>query len=73
MYVSVRVIAGGKREAVEELANNRLKITVKEPAEHNLANRRVTELVALRMGVPKGKVRLISGAHTPAKLFSVEE
>ena len=73
MYINVRVIAGAKREVVEPLSDSRLKISVKEPAERNLANRRVTELVARHLQVPVTKVRLLNGHTSPSKIFSVEE
>lgn len=73
MYVSVRVVAGAKKESVEELARGRLNISVKEPARQNLANKRVIELVARHFALPISRVRLISGHASPAKLFSVEE
>ena len=71
MYVSVRVVAGAKEEKVET-SGERLKISVKEPAKQNLANRRVQSLVAKHFKLPAAKVRLISGHHSPSKIFSVE-
>lgn len=73
MYVSVHVSAGSKRESVESLTKGRLKISVKEPAERNLANRRVRELVARHFLVPLNKVRLISGHTSPAKIFDIAD
>lgn len=72
MYISVRVQANAKREAVETSAHGRLSISVKEPAERNLANRRVRELVAEQTGAPLKKVRLISGHTSPAKIFAID-
>ena len=72
MYLSVRVIAGAKKEEVEEVEETRLKIWVKQPAKQNLANKRVTELVAEYCKVKKEKVRLINGHQSPSKLFSVD-
>jgi uncharacterized protein YggU (UPF0235/DUF167 family) len=72
MYISVRVQVGARKEKVEELKKGRLKIAVKEPAERNLANRRVRELVATYFKIPQSKVRLISGHTSPAKIFDVE-
>lgn len=72
MYISVHVSAGAKRESVESLPKGRLKITVKEPAERNLANKRVRELVAAHFLLPLNKVRLISGHTSPAKIFDIE-
>jgi uncharacterized protein YggU (UPF0235/DUF167 family) len=71
MYISVRVQAGAKRETVKVGANGRLMIAVKEPAERNRANRRARELLAEHLKVPLGKVRLISGYTSPAKMFDV--
>ncbi len=73
MYISVRVLAGAKEEKVELLANDRLKIVVKQPAKQNLANRRVLELVARHFALPAAKVRLISGHRSPSKIFSVDQ
>lgn len=69
--MSVRVTAGAKREKVTEAARGRLIITVKEPAERNEANRRVLELVAAHHHIPKNRVQLVSGHHSPSKVFDV--
>jgi len=71
MYVSVRVVAGAKKEKVEH-TGERLKISVKEPAQRGLANRRVRQLVAAHYKLTLTKVRLISGHTSPSKIFSVE-
>lgn len=72
MYVYVRVTAGQKREFVEVVRKNRFKIAVREPAERNLANRRVAALVAKHYKTDTARVRLISGHTSPAKIFSVD-
>jgi len=71
MYISVRVVAGAKKESVVELPKRRLKISVKEPTKQNLANKRVRELLALHLKLPLEKVRLLSGHTSPSKIFSV--
>ena len=50
MYVKVMVTPSAKKEKVEE-KNGELFISVKEPAQRNLANKRVRELVASHFGV----------------------
>ena len=72
MYVKVRVTPDAKKELCEQVSADHLKISVREPAEQNRANRRVLELVARHFAVPSGKVRLISGHRSPSKIFSVE-
>jgi len=72
MYIRVKVLAGVKKELVKELGENRLEIHVKEPAEANLANKRVLEIVAERLGVSIKKIKIINGHHHSVKLLSVE-
>lgn len=72
MYVKVRVIAGAKKEMFEIISENHFKISVKEPAKQNLANRRIVELIARHFKVPAHSVRLVSGHHSPSKILAVE-
>lgn len=72
MYIHVRVTAGAKKESLKELKADHYAISVKEPAERNMANRRVTELVAGRFSVSLGKVRLVSGHRSGSKIFNIE-
>ena len=52
---------------------NGLEISVKEPAQRNLANTRVREIVAARFKVPFSAVRILSGHRSPHKLLSIDE
>lgn len=70
-YVRVRVSPGAKRESVIQTDTKTFTIAVKEPAERNLANQRVRELVAEHFEVPVGKVKLISGHRSPTKVFDI--
>ena len=36
-----------------------------------MANRKVVEILAKELGVPKEKIRIISGHHSPSKILSV--
>jgi uncharacterized protein YggU (UPF0235/DUF167 family) len=73
MYVKVVVYAGVKKEVVKEMAEGRYEVRVKEPAEQNLANTRVRQLMAEQFQVPLGQVRIISGHHSSRKILSVGE
>ena len=73
MYIKVRVTAGAKREAITEVSKSSYKISVKEPVERNLANKRVVELIAKELKLPVGKVRIINGHQSPSKMLSVAE
>lgn len=72
MYVRVTVKAGAKKESIAECGEAELGIAVREPAERNMANRRVVALVAEHFSVRPGAVRIISGHHSTRKILSVE-
>src|ERR1700738_2973312 len=75
--VALRVTPRGGRDdidGVETLANGRtvLKVRVRAIAEGGEANRAVTELLAKVLRVPKGKVRILSGATSRLKQIAVD-
>lgn len=72
MYIRVKVTPGVKKERVTRIKENEFKIEVKEPAERNLANARVREIVAREMGVATGHARIIAGHRSPTKVISIE-
>jgi len=72
MYVKVRVTPKAKKETIKKVGELVYEITVKEPAERNLANRRIRELLARQYEVDAKSVRLISGHHSGSKIFDVE-
>jgi uncharacterized protein (TIGR00251 family) len=75
--VALRVTPRGGRdgiEGVETLANGRsvLKVRVRAIAEGGEANRAVTVLFAKALGVPKARVRFLSGATSRLKQIAVD-
>ncbi|OGZ14153.1 MAG: hypothetical protein A3J08_03730 [Candidatus Lloydbacteria bacterium RIFCSPLOWO2_02_FULL_51_11] len=83
MYLKVIVNSGAKKEKIEEgpastkgsggaKKKGELKISVREPAQRNLANTRVRELLAARFKVPLSAVRILAGHRSPRKLFSID-
>ncbi len=71
MYVKVRVYAGMKSERILMLDENHFEIITRAPAERNLANQRVRELVATEYGVTTCAVRIIAGHHHQSKILEV--
>lgn len=72
MYVKVRVTPKTKKESVEKISELLFEMAVKEPAERNLANHRVRELLALQYGIDVNAVRIVSGHHSGSKIFDVK-
>src|SRR3954453_21247682 len=75
--VALRVTPRGGRDdvdGVETLANGRvvLKVRVRAIAESGEANRAVTELIAKAIGVPKARVRILSGMTSRLKQIAVD-
>ena len=75
--VALRVTPRGGRDdidGVETLANGRsvVKVRVRAIAEGGEANRAVTELLAKTLGVPKARVRIVSGVTSRLKQVVVD-
>jgi uncharacterized protein len=75
--VALRVTPRGGRDDIdglETLANGRtvIKVRVRAIAEGGEANRAVMELLAKALGVPKGKIRVLSGMTSRLKQVAVD-
>lgn len=73
MYIHVKVVAGAKKDSVEELAPLRYKVFVRAPRERGLANERMREVLAHYGGITPKEVVIVSGHHTPSKLVSIPD
>lgn len=71
MYIKVKVTAGAKKEVISKKAENSYSISVKVPAERNLANARIREIIASIYGINIKSVRIISGHQSPSKILSI--
>jgi uncharacterized protein YggU (UPF0235/DUF167 family) len=71
MYVKVRVFADMKKEVIKKLNDNLYEIITKAPAERNIANDRVREIIAQEYSVATKSVRIVSGHHNPSKILEV--
>jgi uncharacterized protein len=75
--VALRVTPRGGRDdidGIETLANGRsvVKVRVRAIADGGEANRAVTELLAKVLGVPKARVKILSGATSRLKQVAVD-
>jgi uncharacterized protein (TIGR00251 family) len=75
--VALRMTPRGGRDdidGVETLANGRavVKIRVRAIADGGEANRAVAELLAKALGVPKARVRILSGATSRLKQVAID-
>src|SRR4029077_7664270 len=75
--VALRVTPRGGRDEIdglEGMADGRMvgNVRVRAIAEGGEANRAVTELLAKALGVPKARVRILSGATSRLKQIAVD-
>lgn len=73
MYVRVHAIPHARKERVSHESENVYTIAVKEPAERNMANKRIREIIATIYTVPITSVRLLTGHQSSTKMYSVEQ
>jgi uncharacterized protein len=72
MYVHVRASPGAKKESVTKVSEAEFQIHVREPAERNMANRRIIELLAEHLNTKAEQVKMLTGHRSSSKMFSVE-
>jgi uncharacterized protein (TIGR00251 family) len=75
--IALRVTPRGGRDdidGIETLANGRsvVKVRVRAIAEGGEANRAVTELLSKALGVPKARVKILSGITSRLKQVAVD-
>lgn len=73
MYIKLKVFPDSKKDVLKEVSGLRFEARVRAPAERNLANEAVRELVGRHFAIPTGKVRIVSGHHSPTKILSIPD
>jgi uncharacterized protein YggU (UPF0235/DUF167 family) len=56
---------------LERRAETAFEVWVRAPAERGLANAEALGLLARELGVPAGRLRIVKGATSPAKIIAV--
>lgn len=72
MYVHVRVIPGTKKEKITKKSDTDFEMLIREPAERNMANDRIRELLAQEFNVPIGKIRMLTGHRSQSKMYTID-
>lgn len=69
MYLKIKVVPNAKKEKIEVLSEDAWRIWTTFPAENNLANNRILEII--RESHPNKSVRIVSGHQSPSKIVSI--
>jgi uncharacterized protein YggU (UPF0235/DUF167 family) len=70
MYIKIKVETDAHAEKVVRYADDHFLVSVKEPAERNMANRRVLQI--FRGLYPRKSVKLVKGHQSLAKIVEVK-
>lgn len=68
----MRVQPGSKRDEILGLRDGALWVRVSAPPVEGKANRKLIEIIADRLSVPKGKVKLVKGETSRLKEIEIE-
>jgi uncharacterized protein YggU (UPF0235/DUF167 family) len=69
--VRVKVTPGASKELIRVVGEYALEIFVREPAQKNLANKRVCELVAEKYGAPIKSAHIENGHRSRNKIIRI--
>ncbi len=72
MYIKVRAKTEAKLEKMIKKSKDYFEISVREKPKMNMANKKILEMVAKHFVIPVGKVRIVSGHHSPSKILSID-
>ena len=67
----VKVVPGSSRDAVAGWLGDTLKVRVAAPPERSKANAALIGVVAEALGVPRGRVELVSGHSSARKVLEI--
>jgi len=70
-YVKIKVHAGCKMSKTVRRAQDSFEVWVKAEAERGQANAAMLSAVARELGVEAKTLRIIKGAHSPAKIIEM--
>lgn len=73
MFIHVKVKADSRKEDFKQKNKDHFEVSVREPAERNLANTRIIEVIALHFKIPKSHIRITNGHHSSTKLLSIKD
>ncbi len=68
-YFKMKVTADARRNALTVKSADSFAVSVKEPAEDGRANRAALALLAAHLKTAPQALRIIKGAHQPAKII----
>jgi len=72
MFIRVRVTPNAREASVTRVSESVFEVRVDEKALHGRANRRLLEVMAKHLGVPKSKISIVRGAKSRDKIIELD-
>ena len=72
VHVRVRVQPRSSRESVQVEPDGRIRVALTAPPVHGAANKALVALMAKKLGIAKGAVRVVRGEKSREKTLAVE-
>jgi uncharacterized protein YggU (UPF0235/DUF167 family) len=70
-FYRVKAHPGAKKDALEPRGPGAYEAWVRAPAEEGRANAAVLSLLAVHLGLPAKRLRIVKGARSPSKLITL--
>ena len=70
--ITLHIVPRAKATAVAGVHGDALRVRVAAPPAHGAANMELLRFLAERLGVPKGKVRIVAGALGRRKVIEID-
>ncbi len=71
MLIHVKVYADSKEDVVIQKTDTSYDVHVRELAEQNRANSRMLDLIAQQFIVPRTRIKIVTGHHSPSKILEI--
>ena len=70
--INLRVQPGARRNEVVGMVEEVLRVRVTSPAQRGEANRTLVQLLADKLGVPRGRIHIVRGYASRDKVIAIE-
>lgn len=71
MYVQVKAFPSSPKEVIETVGEHRYRIFIRQPAEHNMANTRIKQILGEIYDKNPDAFQIVSGSTGMSKVFKV--
>jgi len=72
IFLEVKVIPGAKKQAIEILSPNSVKLKVISKPQRGLANQEAISLLSNFLKIPKSSIKIVRGEKSRNKIFLIE-